>query len=324
MTAGRWALVGVAVVLAEDSSVRANLPCIPTHQAKSSWQTNRKNTFRSTSNEASKPSRPTPSPSGSTSGGLGNDRPARLLHQFGDYRAAVDRSRSRGQTAVRRVIDADTHNALAVLFDLDLGKPKYTQNPVIRALTEEVYTGHVTDATDRSRLADEMTVAAPAIARESPERLVRLREDIQLVSLEALIDRFEQNLDGPHSKNESHWQEFFQANHFALQLIFSTPIVVEFQHATVQAADINGRGSRITDFLCANSVTSTTLIVEIKTPGAPLMAPRSLPWQGHRCRCLPTPYGTQRTDHPGAVANGIRPPEPCPPSHPRSQLRRLE
>lgn len=200
------------------------------------------------------------------------------LQRFGDYRAAVDRSRSRGQTAVRRVIDADTHNAIAVLFDLALVKPKYTQNPVIRALTEEVSTGHVTDATDRSRLADEMTVAAPAIARESPERLVRLREDIELVSLEALIDRFEKNLDGPHSRNESHWQEFFQANHFALQLIFSTPIVVELQHATVQAADINGSGSRITDFLCANSVTRTTLIVEIKTPSAPLMT--SGPYRG--------------------------------------------
>jgi hypothetical protein len=200
------------------------------------------------------------------------------LQRFDDYRAAVDRSRNRGQTAVRRVIDADSHNAIADLFGLKLVQPKYTKNPVIRALTEEVSTGHVTDAADRSLLADEITAAAPAIAREAPERLIRLREDIELVSLKALINWFEKDLEGPHSRDEDHWQKFFQANHFALQLIFSTPIVVEHQHATVQAGDINGRGARITDFLCANSVTRTVLIVEIKTPGATLMS--STPYRG--------------------------------------------
>lgn len=202
------------------------------------------------------------------------------LQRFDDYRAAVDRSRSRGQTAVRRVIDADSHNAIADLFGLELVQPKYTKNPVIRALTEEVSTGHVTDAADRSLLADEIAAAAPAIASEAPERLVRLREDIELVSLEALINWFEKDLEGPHSRDEDHWQKFFQANHFALQLVFSTPIVVERQHATVQAGDIDGRGSRITDFLCANSVTRTSLIVEIKTPGATLMS--NSPYRGKK------------------------------------------
>ena len=119
----------------------------------------------------------------------------------------------------------------------------------------------------------------PAIAREAPERLVRLREDIELVwARKTLISQFEKDLEGPYSRNEDHWQKFFQANHFALQLIFSTPIVVEYQHAIVQAEDINGRGSRITDFLCANSVTRTSLIVEIKTPATTLMS--SAPYRG--------------------------------------------
>lgn len=200
------------------------------------------------------------------------------LQRFRDYCTAVDRSRSRGNVAVRRVIDAESHNAIADLFDLEPMQPKYTKNPVIRALTEQVSTGHVTDAADRSLLADEMTIAAPVIAREAPDRLVRLREDIELVSLQALIEQFENHLEGPHSRDEGHWQKFFQNNHFSLQLIFSTPIVVERQHATVQAGDIDGRGSRITDFLCANSVTRTVLIVEIKTPGAPLMS--SSPYRG--------------------------------------------
>ena len=193
------------------------------------------------------------------------------LKRFNSYCAAVDRSRQRGRTAVRRVIDADCHNATADLFDLNKVDPKYGTNPIIRALTEEVATGHVTNTADRSALADEVTLAAPAIAREAPQRLVRLRHDIELVSLESLIAKFESDLDGPH-KDERHWQAFFEANHFALQLIFSTPIVVERYRATVQDADIDGQGARITDFLCANAVTRTSLLVEIKTPSATLMS----------------------------------------------------
>ncbi|WP_448002689.1 Shedu anti-phage system protein SduA domain-containing protein [Agromyces bauzanensis] len=200
------------------------------------------------------------------------------LQRFADYRAAIDRSRARGRTAVRRVIDADTHNAIAGLFGMKPMEPKYTKNPVIRALTEEVATGHVTDAGERALIADELTVAAPAIAREAPERLVQLREDIELVSLEALIEQFEKDLEGPHSRDEGHWQTFFSNNRFALQLIFSAPIVVAREHATVQAPDIDGRGARITDFLCANSVTRTVAIVEIKTPATPLVS--TSPYRG--------------------------------------------
>jgi hypothetical protein len=202
------------------------------------------------------------------------------LARFAEYRAAVERSRGRGRTAVRRVIEADTHNAIAELFGLDPVGPKYTRNPVIRAITEEVATGHVTDPSERIQLADEVTRAAPAIGREAPERLMKLRADIELVSLDALIEQFEADLDGPHARDEDHWQGFFNINRFGLQLIFSAPIVVERQHATVQAPDIDGRGARVTDFLCANTVTRTAVIVEIKTPGAALMSHASYRGKG--------------------------------------------
>lgn len=194
------------------------------------------------------------------------------LTRFEQYRSAVDRSRSRAQTAARRVIDADTHNAVADLFGAALVGPKYTRNPAIRAITEEVATGHVTDANDRALIADELTAIAPVIAAETPGRLVQLRDDIELVSLQSLIERFSDDLDGPHSNDEGHWQDFFAANKFALQLLFAAPVVVVREHATVQAPDIDGRGSRITDFLCANTVTRTVSVVEIKTPASRLMS----------------------------------------------------
>lgn len=196
----------------------------------------------------------------------------RLSQQrFDNYRATVDRSRGRGRSAVRRVVDAECHNAVADLFKLDRVEPKYGTNDVIRAITEEVSTGHVMDAADRVVLVDQVALAAPKVAREAPERFGRLRGDIELVSLEVLIDRFESDLNGGHSRDEGHWQRFFNTNRFALQQTFSTPIVVLRQQAHVQAEDVDGRGSRITDFLCANAVTRSAVVVEIKTPATALM-----------------------------------------------------
>lgn len=200
------------------------------------------------------------------------------LRRFEDYRAAVNLNRGRGHTAVRRVVDAECHNAVAVLFGMDLVQPKYGRNAVIRALTEEVATGHVMNPEDRDVLASELARAAPALAREAPERLGQLRADIELVSLEALIERFATSLAGKHATDEPYWQDFFNANRFALAQVFSTPLVVLREHAHVQAADVDGRGARITDFLCANTVTRTVVVVEIKTPAAKLVTNR--PYRG--------------------------------------------
>lgn len=201
-------------------------------------------------------------------------------NRFEDYRAMVDRSRSRGRTAVRRVIEAECQNAVADLFGLDHVEPKFGRNPVIRSLTEEVSTGYVMDAADRAVLVDELARAAPKVAQESPGRFGRLCADLELVSLEVLIDGFEKGLGGRHAGDEDHWQWFFNTNQFALQQVFSAPIVVARQLAHVRGEDVAGRGSRIADFLCANTVTRTAVVVEIKTPATVLMDTRAYRGRG--------------------------------------------
>ncbi|MFE7404846.1 Shedu anti-phage system protein SduA domain-containing protein [Isoptericola sp. NPDC057559] len=202
------------------------------------------------------------------------------LDRFDKFRAAVDRDRSRAQTAVRRVIDAERHNAVADLFGQARVEPRYGRNEVIRAITEEAFTGHVVDAGDRAALVEHATRAAPAAAHENPERFGRLRQSVELVSLEVLIEQFEEGMKGRDSGNESHWQGFFGTNEFALQQILSMPIVVARQQAHVKPADIDGRGSRIADFLCVNTVTRTAFVVEIKTPKTELMDRREYRGKG--------------------------------------------
>lgn len=157
-------------------------------------------------------------------------------------------------------------------------EPRYGRNPVIRAITEEVATGHVTDASDRATLVNEVARQAPAVAQEAPEQFGRLREDIELVSLKVLIERFQEGLVGRAAKDEGRWQRFFTENSFALQQVFSAPILVLRGQVHVRGTGPLGDGSRIADFLCVNAVTRSAVVVEIKTPASPLMAAK--PYRG--------------------------------------------
>jgi hypothetical protein len=215
-----------------------------------------------------------------SSGGEGTDGNVfRItLDRFEAYRATVDLNRGRGATAVRRVISAECHNAVADLFNLPPVEPKFGKNAVIRAITEEVATGHVMDAADRAILVDQVVLEASKVAHEAPRRFGRLREDIELVSLEVLIEQFERGFVGGAARDERHWQKFFTANSFALQQVFSAPILVVGGQVHVRGTDALGQGSRIADFLCVNAVTRSAVVVEIKTPTTDLMA--AAPYRG--------------------------------------------
>ena len=195
------------------------------------------------------------------------------LERFERYRAGVDTSRRRADTAYRSVVAADRHNAVADLFGLGRVAPKYGRHPVIQALTEEIETGHVLSTEDRDALVEQVSARAPTVARESAERFGRLRQDIELVSLEVLIDQFDRAL--AQRTSESTWQRFFTDNPFALQQLFSAPLLLLDGQVHVRGTDGKGRGSRITDFLCVNAVTRSAVTVEIKKPSTPLMEEKS-------------------------------------------------
>lgn len=200
------------------------------------------------------------------------------LDRFDLFRAAIDRTRSRVTTVVARVGDAEAHNAVADLFGIQRIFPSPGRLPEVQALTEAIVTG-VTTAQDRAVLAAGIVQVAPALGRESPERLSQLRHDIDLVSLETLIERFESALKkGRNLKDESYWQGFFNSNRFILQQLFAAPIVVRKDGANVGDADVDRKGARVTDFLCVNTITKTGVVVEIKTPGTSLVEDR--PYRG--------------------------------------------
>jgi hypothetical protein len=122
---------------------------------------------------------------------------------------------------------------------------------------------------DREALVELLTEHAKEISRNEPERLVKLHRDIELVSLDRLIERFDDMLSRP--TNELDWQKLLKLNPFILTMLFGYPIVLVPAQGHVGGTDLEGRGDKIADFVTKNTRTNNVALVEIKKPGTPLI-----------------------------------------------------
>ncbi len=107
------------------------------------------------------------------------------------------------------------------------------------------------------------------IAQKAPQQLLQLRRDIELVTFEILIAKYEEML----AKNlpEARWQELFNENPFILNLAFGYPVIKIQDQAHVGGQKLSGSGETITDFLVKNGMSNNAALFEIKTPGTPLL-----------------------------------------------------
>jgi len=99
--------------------------------------------------------------------------------------------------------------------------------------------------------------------------LVKLRDDIELVTLDRLIEKFGEML----GKNlpEARWQKLFNDNPFILNLAFSYPIIKIQDQAHVGGRKFSGDGDKIADFLVKNGISNNAALFEIKSPSAKLL-----------------------------------------------------
>lgn len=108
-----------------------------------------------------------------------------------------------------------------------------------------------------------------AIEQTDTVTLSRLKNDIELVSLEVLIKKYEELLS--KSAREETWQKLFNDNPFILNLAFGYPAIKISGQASVGGKHLSGDGEKITDFLLKNGVTNNLAIVEIKKPSSMLL-----------------------------------------------------
>ena len=175
-----------------------------------------------------------------------------------------------GQVAGRSVKSAESHNFFAEILDRPLVPVSIGRHRLRKLFTSAMLN-------DETLLSDEeqeevigvISRNMKSISENRPERLVRLQNDIELVNLDVLIDRFEVMLRANHG--EPVWQEFFDENPFILSQAFGYPIIKVGQQTSVGGRRLTGKGEKITDFLVKNSLTNNTAVVEIKTPSAKLL-----------------------------------------------------
>lgn len=110
------------------------------------------------------------------------------------------------------------------------------------------------------------------IMQSQPGALLKLREDIELVTLEQLVNKYEAMLG--KELRESHWQKLFNENPFILHMALGVPAIKVHGQASVGGLKLSGSGNKIADFLVKNSISNNAAIVEIKTPATKLLSPK--------------------------------------------------
>lgn len=188
---------------------------------------------------------------------------------FEEMRRKINSITNASQSAGRSVKDATTHNFLAE----KLGKPAIEvttgRSPVRRMITARAMGEEVLPEAEQDAVIHALTRSAKSLGTVQTERLAKLQSDIELVTLEALIARYEDMLG--KSLNEERWQAFFHENPFILHMAFGYPVIKVQDQASVGGRKLSGGGEKITDFLVKNALTNNTALFEIKTPQSAIL-----------------------------------------------------
>lgn len=183
---------------------------------------------------------------------------------FEQARVELNKIDRHAQSAARAVKGTAAHNILAERLGVPKLDPKMGRHPYRRLFTVVAQGKEELSEEDQNAVIGALSNHAASIAEEQPEKLAKLRGDIELVTLEALIKRYENMLG--EKLVEGRWQAFFNENPFILNMAFGYPVIKVQDQASVGGRKLSGDGEKITDFLVKNSLTNNTAIFEIKTP----------------------------------------------------------
>lgn len=194
------------------------------------------------------------------------------LSRFAAIWSEIRRINARGNRAAGRVKDVFVHNNLAAPLGLAKAEFSLGRHPDSRVIAKAADGLEELSNHERDALVDAVASESPAIAVESPQKFQQLKRDIELVSLDRLIETYADSLD--QKTNESYWQAFFDDNAFALQQVFGAPMVSVRSGANVGGRGLSGSGDKIADYLFKNSLTNNVALVEIKKPATHLLDTR--------------------------------------------------
>lgn len=190
--------------------------------------------------------------------------------QFDEVRRAV---RGIHRRALDRAMDEKhriAHNALLSAADASNfpeQPPVHEKGAILAAIRAGVET--VLSKKDREEALGAIAPLARAVAVRKPSVVQALAREVEMITLEQLILRFETLLAA--DKGEASWQTFFQTYPFALKLAFGYPIVALGDQVSVGGGRFDGKGEKITDFTASAALSGNLALVEIKTPDTKLL-----------------------------------------------------
>ncbi len=192
--------------------------------------------------------------------------------RFGALRADLASIKRRGELGIRRVKETHVHNDLADVLGLQPRQLSLGRLPTSKWMTK-VAAGDVPLSPDeQDDLLAATSASAAQIAAQAPAKMARLQRELEMVNLDQLINSYARALDDGH--DESWWQEFFELNIFALQLVFGGPTVLIDSQVPIGAGGNSLKGKKIGDYLFRNATTNNASLVEIKKPSTRLMKAR--------------------------------------------------
>lgn len=124
-------------------------------------------------------------------------------------------------------------------------------------------------ASDQKEIINLISKNKKDIVKHDPTSLIKLHNEIELVTLQNLIERFAEMLSKDIS--EKYWQKFFSDNPFIFSSAFSYPIIKFGEQVCVGGRMFSGSGDKIADFLVKNNFTDNSALIEIKTPSTQLL-----------------------------------------------------
>jgi hypothetical protein len=99
-------------------------------------------------------------------------------------------------------------------------------------------------------------------------QLPDLNARLGLASLKATLAMWKENQD---SNDEDLWQKLLEERVYVLSQVLSFPLVIIRNKPYLGGKGYDNRGGKYSDFLAANALTRSAVIVEIKTPLTPLL-----------------------------------------------------
>ena len=180
-------------------------------------------------------------------------------------RRTIERTMRNSQSAAQSVNYGATRNFFAEIVGKPIIPIRTGRSPLRRSITEAILRGEASLSDDEEEeVLDVVVRNTKSMAMSRPGKLATLKRDIELVTLDRLIERYQEMMQT--RLTERHWQDFLNANSFILGLAFGYPIVKVRGQASVGGHKLSGKGETIADFLVKNSLTNNSAIIEIKTP----------------------------------------------------------